>query len=158
VNKLAVLTACALLAGTASAATVCRIGATGLAFGNYDTLAAAPDDSQANVLVSCTRNGGPPAVTVMMALTEGQYGSSINTRRMANASMPGEFLAYGLYTDAGRSTVWGFSSGVNTMSQSLSIPNKDTRSITFIIYGRIPALQDAAVGSYSDLVQVTVTP
>jgi spore coat protein U-like protein len=72
--------------------------------------------------------------------------------------MPGEFLAYGLYTDAGRSTVWGFSSGVNTMSQSLSIPNKDTRSITFIIYGRIPALQVAAVGSYSDLVQVTVTP
>jgi spore coat protein U-like protein len=77
---------------------------------------------------------------------------------MANITRPGEFLAYGLYTDAGRSKVWGFSNGVNTMSQSLSVPNKSSRSTTFIIYGRVPALQDAAVGSYSDLVQVTVTP
>ena len=157
-NKLAALIACALVAGTAGAATTCQIGATGLAFGNYDILASAPNDSQANVLVTCTRDGGPPGITVMMALTEGQYGSSINARRMANTSMPGEFLAYGLYTDAGRSKVWGFSTGVNTMSSPMSVPNKDSASTTFIIYGRVPAQQDVAVGSYSDLVQVTVTP
>jgi spore coat protein U-like protein len=88
-----------------------------------------------------------------MAMTEGQYGSSINARRMANASSPGEYLAYGLYTDAGRTKVWGFSTGVNTVSRSLAVNNKASASATFIIYGRVPALQDAAVGSYSDLVQ-----
>ena len=157
-NKLAALIACALVAGAAGAATTCQIGATGLAFGSYDILAAAPNDSQANVLVTCARNGGPKNVTVMMALTEGQNGSSINARKMANTSRPGEFLSYGLYTDAGRSTVWGFSSGVNTVSKPLSVPNKSSASVTFNIYGRVPALQDAAVGNYSDLVQVTITP
>jgi spore coat protein U-like protein len=41
---------------------------------------------------------------------------------------------------------------------NLNVPNKGTASATFTIYGRIPVGQDAMAGSYSDGVQITVTP
>ena len=148
-----------LLASGAEAVTTCRIlSGGGLNFGNYDTLAAAPNDSLATVLVQCTREGGPQNVTVTLQLNQGIHGASVQARRMANNAPAGGYLNYGLYRDVGRSMVWGFNTGVDTEVRSLSIPNKDSRQATFTIYGRIPAQQDSPVGSYSDRVTATVTP
>lgn len=142
----------------AQAATVCRlVSGDTLAFGSYDVLAAAPNDTLVNVAVTCERDGGPGTVTLTVALGQGMNGSSVSARRMARAG-GGDWLSYGLYREVSRTTVWGFSAGVDTVSQTLSVANKQTAGTTFTIYGRIPPGQDATVGSYSDVVQITVTP
>lgn len=154
---LAGLLACS--AASADAATVCRLASGGgMAFGLYDILSTAPNDSLLNLTVACDREGGPRNITVNMRLSAGANGTAVDARRMAHAGGAGEFLAYGLFRDVGRSSVWGFTDGVDTVARMLSVPNKGTASTTFTIYGRIPAQQDVRIGSYTDMVQVTITP
>ena len=49
-------------------------------------------------------------------------------------------------------------SGVDTGSISLTVPNNGSSNGTLVIYGRIPALQNVPAGTYGDSVQITVTP
>ncbi|GAB3776942.1 hypothetical protein GCM10028796_55340 [Ramlibacter monticola] len=148
-----------LAAAAAHADTTCRLTAgASLAFGVYDPVSAVANDSLARVSAVCSRNGGPRDVTITLQVGQGTNGTGVNARRMANGSVGGEYLNYGLFRDTGRSAVWGFSAGIDTMSQSLSIDNNGSATATFTIYGRIPALQDVAIGSYSDAVTITVTP
>lgn len=143
----------------AHAATTCRFNSgAAMAFGLYDVLSATPDDSISTVSATCTRNGGPQNVTITLALSPGANGASVNTRALKNAAPIGGSLPYNLFRDVGRSAVWGFSAGVDTMSQTLSISNNSSSTATFTIYGRIPALQDVPAGSYGDTVTITVTP
>lgn len=148
----------ALWAGLAWSATDCRL-ATGaaMAFGPYDVLSPSPTDSAATVVVRCTRAGGPQFVTVDMALGQGANGTSVNARRMLHGGGTST-LNYGLFRDPGRTAVWGFSSGINTVQQTVAIPNFATVTTTFTIYGRMPAQQDVPAGSYADSVQLTVSP
>jgi spore coat protein U-like protein len=149
-----------LAAGVAGAATDCRISSGGgLAFGIYDPVSAVSNDSVATVVALCTRDGGPQHITLTLGLSPGTNSTSVNTRRLINTGPAGGYLSYGLFRDAGRTEVWGFSANVDTMSQSISVPNKaGPEPATFTIFGRIPALQDPAVGSYTDAVTLTVTP
>lgn len=157
-NSRCIALAVAVLSLQVQAATVCRLmsGDT-LAFGTYDVLAAAPNDTLVNVEVTCERDGGPATVTLTLALGPGTNGSSVSARRMARTG-GGDWLSYGLYREVSRTNIWGFSTGVDTVSRTLTVPNKQTASATFTIYGRIPVAQNAMVGSYSDAVQITVTP
>lgn len=159
-NRRIALAACLFAAAPAcQAAITCRIASAGsVAFGAYDVLATTPRDTVLNVVVACDRDTGPPSVTVVMALDRGTHGTSVTARRMRHATSTSDFLNYGLYRDVGRSSTWGFSTGVDTVSRTFSVPNKGTASTSFPVYGRIPALQDARVGGYSDAVQVTITP
>ena len=60
-------------------------------------------------------------------------------------------LLYNLYLDASYVTIWGDgTAGTGTLQDS-------TNKNTYTIYGRIPALQNAWVGSYSDTIVVTIT-
>ena len=93
-----------------------------------------------------------------MGLSAGTYGSSESARQMYKAVPPNDFLSYGLFRDSGRSSVWGSSTGINTVSQSLAVPNKGSASSVFTIFGRIPALQNVSPGDYSDYLQATVSP
>jgi spore coat protein U-like protein len=64
----------------------------------------------------------------------------------------GEYLAYEIYKDTTRSTVWG-----NSLDTALDIPAAPNRNPrTFTAYGRIAAAQDATVGNYTDTVVATV--
>lgn len=140
------------------AATSCRlVTGGGMAFGTYDPLAAAPNDSLMNLAVECERDGGAQNVTVTVRIGQGMNGTSVSARRMFNPSAAA-YMAYGLYSNVGRSSVWGVTDGVDTVSATLSIPNKGAASATFIIYGRIPAQQDVPVGAYGDSVQITLSP
>ena len=148
-----------LAAAAARADTTCRITmGGGLAFGVYDSITVVPNDSMTTVSALCARVGGPRFVTITVQVGQGANGSSVNARRMASTSVAGEYLNYGIFRDTGRSAVWGFSTGVDTLSQTLSIDNNDRATATIPIYGRIPAQQDVAVGSYRDSVTVTITP
>ena len=156
-RKLLACLLAALAALPAAAATDCRISSgTSMAFGPYDVMSPTPNDSLATVTAVCTRNGGPQNVTITLQLSPGSNGGSVTARRMAGST--GDRLAYNLFRDVSRSAVWGFSTGVDTLSQTLSIPNKESSTATFTIYGRIPASQDVAAGSYADAVTVTIAP
>lgn len=155
-----VICLCLLLATHAClAATICRfVTGGGVAFGPYDTLSDAPVDTTLDLAVSCNRQGGSQNVSVTVSLGLGNNGTSTNARRMAHAGRSGDFLGYGLFRDVSRSSTWGFTPGVDTVSQALSIPNNGSASVTFKVFGRIPALQDVSAGGYGDSVQVTLTP
>lgn len=156
VSRLLLLLLC-LAPLAAPAAVVCRLVSGGsLGFGPYDFFAASPNDSLANVSVTCSRDGGPQNNTLLMRVDQGMNGTSVTARRLLHAGGAGDSLAYGLYRDVGRNNVWGTTDNVNTVSTNLSIPNKSSASATFIIYGRIPAGQDVSAGTYRDTVGVTL--
>lgn len=143
----------------AAAQSSCRLAsAASLAFGNYDVLATSPTDTLTNILVECSRDGGPKAITLTIALDSGANGASAGTRRLLHQGGSGDTLFYGLFRDASRSALWGSTPGVDTASRSLNVPNKGSASTTFTIYGRIPAQQNVSAGNYGDSVQMTLTP
>jgi spore coat protein U-like protein len=146
-----------VLASVAQAQTACRIAtASPLAFGDYEFLAATPKDSQAIVIVTCDRDGGPQVLPLLMRIDQGTGGAGPGGRRMTHAGGAGDTLSYGLYRDVARSSVWGTSDNVDTVTLSLSVPNKGSASANFTIYGRIPARQDVSAGFYVDRVQITL--
>ena len=147
-----------LCSPAALSVTTCRFGTwiPGFGFGPYDVVSAAPTDSQLRVDVDCTRDGGPQTVTVTLGISQGQHGTSIANRRMRNAA--GDYMAYGLYLDAGRSANWGITNGVDTGTVSLSVRNNASAPATFFVFGRIPPLQNVSPGTYTDTIQLVVNP
>jgi spore coat protein U-like protein len=158
VNRAILLALLVLLApATSSAAVVCRILSGGtLAFGPYDSLATAPNDTQIDVTVTCDRDGGPRNITLTLEADQGLNGGSVNTRRLAHTGGTRDTLNYGLYSDPARSNVLGMSDGINTLRVPLAIENKSSATARLTIFGRIPAGQDVTVGNYSDAVQITL--
>jgi spore coat protein U-like protein len=142
----------------ADAAAVCRLLSGGsLAFGSYDILASAPRDSQMTVTVSCEATGGAQTVLLTVRVDPGINGSSVANRRMLHTGGTGDALAYGIYRDPARSSVWGVSDGIDTLGATLAVPSLGAAAASFTLYGRIPPAQNARVGSYGDAVQITVS-
>ena len=159
VNKAILVVLALLLPQTALAATVCRLMmGGGVAFGPYDTAATAPTDTALNFQVRCEREGGPENVTLTVSLGTGMHSGTVSARRMLHGGGSGTYLAYGLFRDVSRSAYWGMTPNVDAVSQTLAVPNKGSATATFTIYARIPALQNVFSGSYTDSVQVTLTP
>lgn len=130
----------------------CNVSATGVNFGPYDAAAPTPRDSTGTVTVSCDQN--PPTDIAIAIGVSGTSGVFI-PRMMRNAARP-DRLNYNLFTTPSRSTVWGDGTA-GTSTVFLRNVNRN-RPQTATIYGRIPAGQDVAVGSYSDTLIVTITP
>ena len=63
-----------------------------------------------------------------------------------------QYLSYALYQDSGRSTNWGNVVGTSTLAGTGT-----GSAVGVTVYGRITANQQAALGSYSDTITVTVT-
>lgn len=141
----------------AGAATLCSFSSTpGMAFGVYDDASAAAADSTTSVIVRCARIGGPASVALTLQVGPSANSGLIATRRMRSGA---NLMDYNLYRDASRSSVWGQTSGVDTVTVDLTgIPNFGSRDATFVIYGRIPALQSLGAGAYGDSLQLTVMP
>jgi spore coat protein U domain-containing protein, fimbrial subunit CupE1/2/3/6 len=124
----------------------CSITTTAVNFGSYDPLVAnatSPLDGTGAVIVACTKGAG---TRIDLGLGANPSGS---TRRMQAGT---DFLAYELYQNAGRTTTWR--SGSSAGQTIATAPNKNPR--TFVVYGRVPAGQDVAAGSYSDTVLATI--
>ena len=126
-----------------------------MSFGAYNDSAAAPTDAATSIVVNCARNGGPATATVTLQIGPSANSGLITTRSMRSGA---NAMNYNLYRDSGRSQIWGQTSGVDTASISVTMPNNGSNNGTFVIYGRIPALQNVPVGAYSDSVQITVAP
>jgi spore coat protein U-like protein len=141
---------------TANVAASCTVSATNIAFGAYDpadTNATAPRDASGNVSVRCTRGTS----TAVAALNQGANAATGSTCASPLRQMNGggsERLRYDIYKEAGRTSPWGCDA---TNTQAIPTFASSVTPVTLTTYGRIAAGQDAAIGSYTDTVQVSVT-
>ena len=166
-NKLAVAIAAMAMMGAALAAAdtaslavsatvenACAISAGTLAFGTL-TLGVNPGmgtvtpankdaDSGATISIVCT-NGATAAITAGLGVQP-----SGTVRRMISGS---DYLAYELYTDAGRGTVLDSTTG------AIAYTGTGATTTDKAVYGRITGAQLAAAkkGSYADTVAMTIT-
>jgi spore coat protein U-like protein len=143
--------------GAQAAITCGFVSSSSTAFGVYDTASTAPADTVALIQVRCeSDSGGNPNITLTLGIGPGA-GGSVNNRRMQLAGGT-DLLYYGLFRDASRSAVWGYTPGVDAMTQQIKVQNSRTVDATFTVYGRIRAQQDVTPGDYTDTVQVTLSP
>jgi spore coat protein U-like protein len=115
-----------------------------LDFATYDPLSSANADQSTTVSVTCTKG-----TTTSIGLDLGSHASG-SARRMSDGT---DTITYELYSDPGRSTVWG-----NTSTDDLDLvaaPSNAARLVT--IYGRAAGSQNVGVGNYSDSVTITLT-
>jgi spore coat protein U-like protein len=131
----------------------CTIAVVDLAFTAYDPTYGVDNDSTGSVTSTCTTGGA-----VVLTLGQGSSADSGSTdaspvRRMlgTTGAAAGTFLAYGLYKENGRTTVFG--NTAETGDSFTATGGADVRTV----YGRIPKTQSAAIGSYVDSVSVTLT-
>ena len=137
-----------LVLSAARADAACSVSATGVSFGVYSILALAPNDSTGSVVLQCS----PSDKNIRISLSAGSGGTYL-ARALTQSSNQ---LLYNLYVDAARTVVWGDGTGGTS---TVDIPNwtgGPNAPQTHVIYGRMPAQQDAAAGTYSDSIVVTV--
>lgn len=130
---------------SATIAATCIINSAGnLNFGAQGVLSANVDQTS-TISVQCT-NTTP--YTVGLDPGTGS-GATVAVRKLTNG---GATINYSLYSDSGRSTVWGETVSTDTVAGT---GNGAAQSLT--VYGRIPAQTTPAPNTYSDTITVTVT-
>jgi spore coat protein U-like protein len=115
-----------------------------LNFGSQGVLTAAVDNTS-TLQVQCT-NTTPYNVGLDAGAGSG---ATVAARKMTNGSAT---VTYSLYTDPGRTTVWGNTVGTDTVA---AIGNGALQ--TYTVYGRVPAQTTPAAATYTDTVTLTVT-
>jgi spore coat protein U-like protein len=125
----------------------CSITAVNLTFPAVDPLSSQTDGAT-TVSVKCTKNS-PYTVGLNAGATTG---ATIAQRLMANGT---DTMDYNLYTDAGRSSIWGNSAGSWVSGTGAGMGTAQVLNV----YGRVAAGQtNLAVGTFTEpTVTVTVT-
>lgn len=142
----------------ARSAADCTVSAVGVNFGIYDPYLNTPEDSVGEITVTCTHLSGPAIeVRYTVTLSTGGSGSFAPRRLRAGPAL----LGYNLWIDPAMSSIWGNGSGGTVIVTGLlkvgpGVGN-GVRTAVHPIYGRIPALQDAAEGDYLDSIVATLT-
>jgi len=137
-------TATSTIAVTATVLAFCTVTAAPLAFGNYSSTQL---DATTLLTVVCT-----PGTTYTVGLDQGTgTGGTVAVRQMSGA-VTGSTLAYTIYSDSARTTVWGNTVGSNTVAGTGSgLPQVLTG------FGRIASVQLSAPGAFTDIVTATLT-
>ncbi|WP_200845213.1 spore coat U domain-containing protein [Roseomonas sp. 18066] len=141
-----------LLLLPAAAQAACTLAATPLAFGNYSPRAAATTTSVGTISLTCVALIGLN-LSYSIRLSAGG-GGSYAARRMASGA---SHLAYQLFRDSAGASIWGDGTGGTAVVSGTETLFLLGSGRSFSVYGRIPAGQNVAPGSYTDTVQVTVT-
>jgi len=155
IERLALLTIALAAPVPAAASIACTGFGAYLNAGEYEANSTTPVDASVFLRVSCVRHGGPPRVTVTVALGPSANSGGIARRAMRRTGGD-DLLGYNLYLDPARLRVWGDTPGSNTMGNTLALPNDSAGVVTFTIFSRIDALQDVRPGAYSDSLSVNV--
>lgn len=119
-------------------------GASTMNFGSSGVIAANVDQTS-TVQVQCT-NTTPYNIGLDAGIGSG---ATVAARKMTNGAAT---ITYSLFSDSGRTTVWGNTIGTNTVSATGS-----GASQSYTVYGRVPAQSTPAPAVYTDTVTVTVT-
>ncbi|HEY0745256.1 MAG TPA: spore coat U domain-containing protein [Steroidobacteraceae bacterium] len=144
--------ACARAATTVN----CTVTAGGIAFGIYNPLSAVANASTGTLRIVCNGSGtGSANVTVNVSLSAGLSGSYA-TRKMFSGT---NILDYNIYWSTAYNQIMGDGSGGSFAGSAGPFPVSAGGSnlATGTMYGLVPASQDVAPGSYSDVITVTVT-
>jgi len=130
----------------------CSVTATNVYFGSYDTLSGLAVDSAGNVEVVC----GTDTIGDVMSYEIELSGSKGTTPREMKG--PGRYrLEYNLYTDVGRTTIWGNGKkGTAVVTDSYTFPVLCCVTRNYTVYGRIDAGQIVAPGAYSDTITLKI--
>lgn len=125
----------------------CTVSTNAISFGNVNTISGSNVDGTGGLNVVCTNGTGWTARAGVGSGT----GASFTGRRMTDGS---NILSYNLFTDAGRTSVWG--DGTGSTAAFTGTGTGSTQAFT--IYGRVASGQTSApAGSYADSVSVTVS-
>ncbi|NDC08063.1 MAG: SCPU domain-containing protein [Oxalobacteraceae bacterium] len=116
-------------------------------FGQYDPHHDEPHDVQTVFSIRCTPAYRGEALNLMIRLTNASNGPL----RMRNLDT-GEWLQFSVYKDPARSQPIDALNGL-----SLNFPLMAPTTLSIPVYGRIPARQDVAVGSYHWPVSITLS-
>lgn len=132
----------------------CSITTLAVNFGTYDpmgTHATAALNAQGEVRVTCV-DGLPINVRLDQGATpDGASTPAAPVRQMAGTgTAAGDFLAYNLFTDAGRTDVWG-----DTALTGVDDTGSGVEEV-HLIYGQVPAGQNPQAGDYLDTVVASV--
>lgn len=136
---------------SADIAANCTISTAPVAFGSYDpivTNASTALNGTGTVTTTCT-NGS--AVTITLGQGGQAAGGSTDAVPLRQMGVGINRLAYFLYSDSARTTVWGNTSGTGKADTGTGA----TSALT--VYGAVTSGQNKPVGSYSDTVVATVT-
>jgi spore coat protein U-like protein len=126
------------------AATCVINSASTLDFGTQGVLTANVDNTS-TVSVQCT-----DTTPYNIGLDAGTgAGATVGTRKLTNG---GNTINYTLYSNAGRTTVWG-----NTVATDTVAATGNGAAQPYTVYGRVTAQTTPAPGTYTDTVTVTVT-
>jgi len=126
-------------------AATCTINsASALNFGNQGILSTNVDQTS-TIQVTCTNT-----TPYNIGLDAGTgTGATVAVRKLTSG---GATVNYTLYSDSGRTTVWG-----NTISTDTVAATGNGAAQNYTVYGRIPTQATPAPGTYSDTITVTVT-
>lgn len=131
------------IAVSATVQATCLNTATPLAFGTYTGVQL---DASASITVTCTNTTG-----YTVGLNAGTAAAAtVLTRKMTGGA--GVFLNYAAYSDTGRATNWGATTGTDTVAGTGTGAGQ-----VLTIFGRIAASQFVAPGVYNDTLIATVT-
>jgi spore coat protein U-like protein len=140
-----------------SATTVnCTASAGGIAFGIYNPLNPVADASTGSLRITCNGSGtGSANVTVNVTLSAGLSGSYATRKMFSGVNT----LNYNIYWSTAYNQIIGDGSGGSFAGSAgpFVVPAGGSNFATGTLYGLIPAAQDAAPGSYNDVITVTVT-
>jgi len=142
--RLILFVLCVILSFTVQADDGCSVSASSLNFGVYNPESASPDDSSANIVLTCDE-----IERVKVALNQGQS-HSYSPRTMVGPHQ--NQLNYNIYYRSFR-RVWGNgASGTRKVSTKVRRKGK-----TLTMLGRIPVGQnDLSAGQYHDAITVEV--
>jgi spore coat protein U-like protein len=126
------------------AATCTILSTTTLDFGTQGVLSANIDQTN-TIQVQCT-NTTPYNIGLDVGIGSG---ATVAVRKMTSG---GVTINYSLYSNAGRTTVWGNTIGTDTVASTGTGAAQN-----FTVYGRVPAQTTPAPATYTDTVTVTVT-
>jgi spore coat protein U-like protein len=135
---------------TASIASRCAIQSNAtLAFGTYDPTSGTDLDASQVISFKCTKG----------SIFDVGLGGTVGSRAMTNGS---DTLAYELYSDSGRTTVWGNTQDSDTVDADDAADTTGnglgagSAAQSRTVYGRVAAGQDKEPGSYTDGVTITI--
>ncbi len=135
---------------TATITSACTVSGSSLNFGSaIDPLSVStPLDATSTLTVTCS-NTTPYTVSLSAGANAGGATNFANRTMKSGA----DTLAYQLYLDSGRSTVWGDGTAASSAKNGTGTGSVQSHTV----YGRLPSLANVVPGSYTDTVTVTIS-
>ena len=139
--RVALFVATLLITPGAAHAASCTVSPENVNFGQYDPFSPSSLNTVANIRITCD-------VATSFDIALGPGAGSYATRTMTGSAGT---MDYNLYSDPQRLLVWGDGTGGSGTVSALSA------GADFAVYARAREGQNLPVGSYTDVVTITVT-